>query len=97
MMKSPTQIVSDAEVDRVHANANFGSMTKREVVNQGVLTYAFGYTSGHTMMMIIREHGLITKPRGYKASLTAKGKNYLRGMFAGVPLQYIAKLSRVKT
>jgi hypothetical protein len=93
-VKSPKQIVPDAEVERVHGSANFGPIAKRTVINEGVLSYAFGYTTGHTMMMILREHGLITKPQGYKASLTSKGKSYLRALFEGVPLQNIVALSR---
>lgn len=93
-MRKPVDIVSDAAIERVHGNANFGpDFSKRRVVNEGVLNYAFGYTTGYTMMTILREHGLITKPQGYKASLTEKGKEYLRGMFQGVPLAQIAALS----
>lgn len=91
-MKSCAEIVPDADVERVHANANFGGLGKREVVDQGVLTYAFGYTSGHTQMTILREHGLITKPHHYSAALTKKGFLYLRAMFPGVPLEQILKI-----
>lgn len=73
-------IVSDEEVVRVHGFANFGDMTPREVVNDGVLKLAFGYHTGHTQMTILREHGLITKPRGYDADLTKKGKRYARAL-----------------
>jgi len=96
-MRQLNEIISDEEIERVHANANFGDMTKRQVVNEGVLSYSMGYTTGHTMMTILREHGLITKPCGYKASLTEKGKEYLRAMFYGVPLRSIAALSRANS
>ena len=93
-MKRVSEIVTDTEIERVHGNANFGhELTKRQVVNQGILTYAFGYSSGHTQMTILREHKLITKPRGYRAKLTNKGIEYLHSLFYGVPLKEIMKLS----
>lgn len=96
-MRSPEQIVSDGDVERIHANANFGPcLTKRQVVNQGVLTYALGYTSGHTQMCILRAHGLITKPNGYHARLTKKGTEYLRSLFDGVSLSTILNLAEKK-
>lgn len=80
---TPQEIISDEEIVSVHGNANFGSdMTPREVVNEGVLKYAFGYHSGHTQLCILMAHGLITKPRpgSYDASLTKKGKRYARAL-----------------
>ena len=77
------EIISDDEILRVHGHANFGSdITPREVVNEGVLKYAFGHCSGHTQLCILMEHGLITKPRPgrYEASLTKKGKRYARAL-----------------
>ncbi len=77
------EIISDAEIIRVHGHANFGpTMTPREVVNDGVRKYAVGYSSGHTQLCILLEHGLITKPRPgrYEASLTKKGKRYARAL-----------------
>lgn len=88
MTKACHEIVTDAEVERVHANANFGSMGKREVVDDGVLTYAFGYSSGHTMMQILQEHGLLSRSWTNRA-LTQKGYHYLRAMFQGVRLEQI--------
>lgn len=87
--KALADIVSDAEVERVHANANFGSMSKREVVDEGLLKYAFGYTSGSTQLAILKEHRLLRKGSGYEAVLSKKGYAYLRAMFAGVPLTKI--------
>lgn len=77
------EIISDADIVRVHGSANFGpTMTPREVVNDGVRKYAVGYSSGHTQLCILLEHGLITKPRPgrYEASLTKKGKRYARAL-----------------
>ena len=35
-------IIDDKKLNEVHGNANFGSMTPREVVNDGVLKYSTG-------------------------------------------------------
>lgn len=77
------EIVSDDEIVKVHANANFGSMAPREVVNDGVRKTAVGYHCGHTQFTILREHGLITKPRAmsHDANLTKKGKAYARVLY----------------
>ncbi len=70
---SVAEIISDSEIDKVHGHANFGGMTKREVVALGVLKVASGYHQGGTSEQIILEHGLITSD--YK--LTDKGRRYL--------------------
>ncbi|MDL4864120.1 hypothetical protein NPJ88_017440 [Halomonas elongata] len=75
---TPEEIISDEEIERVHANANFGAMGKRTAVNQGVLKCASGYYQGHTSRQIITEHGLVT----HDYELTAKGKAYLWAAFA---------------
>lgn len=88
------EIISDAEIARVHGHADFGpTMSPRDVVNEGVLKYAIGYHSGHTQLTILLEHGLITKPRpgSYDASLTKKGKKYARALHsAGKTLRNFA-------
>jgi len=92
-MKTVQAIISDDEIDRVHANANFSSMSKREVVAEGVVTGAFGYACGHTMECILREHGLIRKQRyfGDPLKLTKKGLEYLRATGA-----YEEAMERIK-
>ncbi|WP_417329212.1 hypothetical protein [Halomonas cupida] len=77
----PEDIITDEEIERVHANANFGDMGKREVVNQGVLKCASGYYQGHTSRQIITEHGLVT----HEYELTPKGKAYLWAAFSNPP------------
>jgi len=72
------EIISDEEIERVHANANFGTMDKREVVAHGVLKVASGYYQGSTSKAIIAEHGLIDG----EYNLTAKGREYLWASFA---------------
>jgi hypothetical protein len=80
-MQTPEEIITDAEIERVHANANFGHMSKRRVVDEGVLKYAFGWSTGSTMRAILLEHGLIRARRPTETgSLTPKGKKYLRAM-----------------
>ena len=66
------EIISDEDIHRVHGNANFGSMDKRDVVRYGVLKCASGFYQGSTSNQIIKEHGLVTK--NYR--LTKKGKEY---------------------
>jgi hypothetical protein len=82
-MTEAHDIITDEELARVHANAKFGSMTPREVVNDGVQRYAIGYQGGSTQVAILRGHGLISKPKncGYKANLTEKGKRYARAIY----------------
>lgn len=84
-MKTTSDIISDDDIEKIHANANFGSMVKRDVVDDGVLQFVFGYDTGHTQMTILREHGLLraSRPNSYRADLSAKGKEYLRAMFRG--------------
>ena len=75
---TPESIITDEEIERVHANANFGPMPKREVVNQALLKTACAYGNGHTADQIIAEHGLVSSPnkRGLR-NLTQRGRKYL--------------------
>lgn len=80
---TPQEIISDEEIVRVHGNANFGAMDPREVVNDGVRKTAVGYHCGSTQLHILRDHGLVTKPRsGFSdTDLTKKGKAYARSIY----------------
>jgi len=80
MGKSAEQIITDAEVTRVHGNANFGSQAPRQVLADGVWKYSMGYSGGHTQLTILLEHGLIRKPKpgSYRSTLTKRGEAYLR-------------------
>lgn len=91
-------IVTDAEIEAVHGHANFGSMSKREVVDDGVLKYAFGYTSGSTQLSILLEHGLVRRPKpgSYYTTLTRKGQRYLRAVY-GRHFSAIAALRSLQT
>ena len=77
MSDEVTEIIPDADVDRVWGNANFGSMTKRDVIKYGLLKCACGYYQGFTSKSIITELGLISE----KYELTAKGRLYLWAAF----------------
>ncbi len=76
-MRKAEEIITDREIEKVHANANFGSMNKRDVVNLGLLKCAIGYYQGYTSRQIIKEHGLINDEYG----LTNTGKEYLWSVF----------------
>lgn len=93
-METTADIISDEEIDRVHGNANFGSDSKRYIVDHGVLTYALGYSTGFTLKSILVEHGLIRKPRpmSYHSVLTSKGKRYLRAMVGWKNMDDIQKV-----
>ena len=79
----PEEIISDADVERVHGNANFGSRSKRDVLKWGVLQTAAGFQTGSTARQIMQEHGLIgTRRDRYKVpALTKKGRQYLWAEF----------------
>lgn len=79
-MRTTEQIIADNEIIRVHAHANFGSTTPREVVNDGVTKCAVGYGCGSTQIQILREHGLVYRTKGYSPGLTKKGKEYARAL-----------------
>lgn len=85
MSHDKKEIISDEEIERVHANANFGGMDKRTVVDQGVLKCASGYHQGYTSTEILKEHGLITD----KYKLTKKGQKYLWAAFSNPPEQSV--------
>lgn len=68
------EIITDAELDAVWGSANFGSMTKREVIRDSLLKCLGGYTTGHTAKAITKELGLVF---ANKWDLTNKGKEYL--------------------
>jgi hypothetical protein len=86
-------IITDADVLWVHANANFGSTPPRRVVDEGVLKAALGYHSGSTATAILYEHGLTRKPRRYgdRPELTQKGRSYLLAMLSTTTIDGLLK------
>ncbi len=83
-MTDVSNIISDEDIIRVHGFASFGTMSPREVVDEGVLKYAMGFTGGWTQVSILLEHGLIQRPKpmSYKSRLTQKGFAYARALWA---------------
>ena len=79
----PEEIITDEEIKRVHGNANFGTMKKRDVVNETLLKTACGYHSGHTAKQIVAEQGLIidSRRKGIR-SITQRGKKYLWAVYS---------------
>jgi len=71
---NPEDIISDREVDRVHSHANFGDISNRDILDQGVLKAAFGWHHGYTLTMIMREHKLLNA----SGKLTKRGFRYLQ-------------------
>lgn len=84
-------VIPGVEIARVHGHANFGDMTPRRVVLDGLLKYAVGYGTGHTQFQILCEHGLLrgVKPGSYKAELSQKGRRYLRAALAGATFKAV--------
>ena len=78
-MKNVCEVIGDEEVAKVHFG-KWGDMTPRQVLADGVLKYAYGYSGGYVQLQILLAHKLIRKPKPgeYIASLTAKGRQYLR-------------------
>lgn len=76
-------IIPDSEIQRVHGHANFGQMTPREVVNEGVVSVSKGYSNGYTMTQILLEHGLVWRREfSWPRKLKPKGKRYLAAIRA---------------
>ena len=84
-MTIPQDIIADCDIDRVHGNANFGGISPRRVVDEGVLKAAFQYHHGSTARSILLEHGLMSETGGRRSyrdmRLTAKGRDYMRALF----------------
>lgn len=70
------EIISDQEIDRVHANSNFADTKKRNIVRDNVLKVACGLHIGYIAQSIIYEHGLI-ETTTKRPTLTDLGKKYL--------------------
>ena len=82
-MSDILKLISEEEVYRVHGNADFGSMTPRDVVNRGVLNVSKGWHSGSVMQSIILEHKLAWSRKSQSPmKLKPKGRRYLEAMKA---------------
>lgn len=71
--KELQSLITDEQLDNAWGNANFGKVSKRDLVANTLLKCASGYSTGHTAKCICQQLGLITT----KYTLTVKGKEYL--------------------
>lgn len=75
-MIKPEQILSDRDIKQIHGNADFGSTSQREVIDQSLLKVACGYQLGSVAKEILIRHDLIA----YN-SLTVQGRKYLWALY----------------
>ena len=73
------ELISDDLLDQVWGYANFGSISKREVVRDTLLKCASGYYTGRTAEFIAMELGLISRKEWM---LTKLGQEYLYEAYA---------------
>lgn len=78
-MKTVGELLSDAEISKAWANANFGDVGRRELIANTLLKCASGFVTGSTAKAIVSELGLTTT----KWTLTVKGKQYLWAAYSG--------------
>ena len=97
MTATVQSIVSDKQIEEVHANANFGDRPKREVVNIGVVQAVLGYSMGHTMQQIITEHGLAKRSSGIYPKLTVKGRKYLHALMGNRVSEVISYIAETES
>ena len=72
-------LISDDELEKAFGNANFGVLSNRDVIKQGLLKCAGRWHQGQTSRTILKELGLI----GKNYTLTKKGGRYLYEAFRG--------------
>lgn len=76
--KKRDDIISEKEISTVQGSADFGTMGKRQVVDQALLKNVCGYASGSQATRILVEHGLVSEGR---LEITQKGQKYLWASF----------------
>lgn len=81
-MSKRAEMIPDSQVRLVHAHSNFGSMSPRAVVDEGIRKVLIGYGCGHTQETILQEHGLVSFRNQHRRTLTvtARGMRYARAM-----------------
>lgn len=77
-METVEQMITDEQINTAWGNAQFGSGSKRGIIANALLKYASGYYTGHTIMCITQELGLV----GKNVTLTKLGKRYLFAAYA---------------
>ena len=73
MTEDVREIITDEEIEKVWGYADFGSISKRDVIANSLLKHACGWSTGHTASSILRELNLI----GVNGSLKKRGRYYL--------------------
>ena len=69
-------IVTDAELTEAWGNANFGNVSKHDVIIDTLKKVAQAWGTGHTAMCIVKELGLV-ESRNNQVGLSDKGLMYL--------------------
>lgn len=73
-MDKVEEIISDEALDQAWGNANFGEMSKRDVIKGALLKCVAGYYTGHTAKCILIELKLVY---ANKWEITKRGGKYL--------------------
>ena len=71
-----SNIITEEQISKAWGNANFGSVSKHEVILETLKKVAQGWGTGHTAMCIVQELGLVEK-RNQSVGLSDKGLDYL--------------------
>ena len=77
-METVQDLVKDEMLENVFGNADFGEVSKREVLANTLLKCACGYETGNTAKCIVQELGLVTQ----EWKLSMWGKRYLFAAFS---------------
>ena len=76
-MEKVTDIITEKQINIAWGNADFGSdrnaIDKYKLIANGVLKYASGFGTGHTMQCILEDLGLVLPTW----ELSPRGKRYL--------------------
>ena len=82
-MTKAQRLVPDFMIEEAWGNADFGEgIIQRDLVDDTLLKYAAGYSSGHTAFAICMELGLLKMNSKNKVIFTALGKEYLYSAYS---------------
>jgi hypothetical protein len=79
-MKEP-KIITQQDIDKVWGNADFGNVSRIDVIKYGLLKAAGGWYQGNTSTNLLLNLDLIKKSKTGKTSLTLKGHRNLYNFF----------------
>jgi hypothetical protein len=79
---TPKELITDEDIERVHAHANFGDLRKRDVVDGALLKAACKMHNGSTANYILEKHGLVRIAYQRRPRLTDLGNKYLYAICA---------------